>query len=203
MDSPTAIPFDRCGGLDARCGVDDVSGDETLTALRSRVQVDDDLAGVHADAHREGAGSRLTESLDNAQRRPHRALGVVLVRDGRAEDRHHGVSDELLHGAAERLDVTAQLLVVSAEVAMDVLRILELGGRGEAGEVAEQDADRLALPPAAARSGRERRAASGNRTAHPRDSPDRTTGTGQALRKSMARQMHGPGPEPRPRARGR
>ena len=32
------------------------------------------------------------------------AEGVVLVGDRDAEDRHHGVADELLHGAAVALD---------------------------------------------------------------------------------------------------
>ena len=43
------------------------------------------------------------------------ALRVVLVRDGRAEDRHHGVADELLDRAAEALELRAHARVVGLE----------------------------------------------------------------------------------------
>ena len=41
-------------------------------------------------------GVELVDRLEEAKASPDGALGVVLVRDRRAEDRHHGVADELL-----------------------------------------------------------------------------------------------------------
>ena len=49
------------------------------------------------------------------ERRPHRPLGVVLVRDRRAEERHHRVADELLDRSAETLELGAQMRVVRRE----------------------------------------------------------------------------------------
>ena len=43
---------------------------------------------------------QLLDRLDDAEGGPHRPLGVVLVSDGSAERGHHGIPDELLHGAA-------------------------------------------------------------------------------------------------------
>jgi hypothetical protein len=58
---------------------------------------------------------RLVELLDGVaggERSANGALGVVLVSDRRSEDGHHGVADELLHRAAEALDLEAQARVV-------------------------------------------------------------------------------------------
>ena len=49
------------------------------------------------------------------ERRAHGPLGIVLVRRRRAEERHHGVADELLDGAAVALELGADALVVRAE----------------------------------------------------------------------------------------
>ena len=74
-----------------------------------------------------------------------RALGVVLVRGRRAEERHHRVADELLDGAAVALELGADALVVRAEERLDVLGVELLGPLREADEVAEDDRDDLAL----------------------------------------------------------
>ena len=63
--------------------------------------LDDHLARLDADPHGELAVARL----DDLHRRPHGALGVVLVRDRDAEDREDGVAGELLDRAAVRVDV--------------------------------------------------------------------------------------------------
>ena len=76
---------------------------------------------------------------------PDGALRVVLVRDGRAEDGHHRVADELLDRAAEALELRAHARVVGLEKAPHVLGVHPLRARGEADEVAEEAGDDLAL----------------------------------------------------------
>jgi hypothetical protein len=51
------------------------------------------------------------------------ALGIVLVRHGSAEERHHGVADELLDGATEPLELGAQACMVGRQQRPDVLWI--------------------------------------------------------------------------------
>ena len=80
-----------------------------------------------------------------AEPRAHGPLGVVLVGDGRPEDRHHGIPDELLDRPAVELDLRPQARVVGADARPDVLGICGLRGGGEADEVAEEDGDDLAL----------------------------------------------------------
>ena len=86
-------------------------------------------AGV-VDAH---------DGLDEVERCPDGALGIVLARDRRAPDRHHGVPDELLDGPAVALDHRSGLREVATLERLDGLRIDRFGGRGEADEVGEQD----------------------------------------------------------------
>ena len=52
----------------------------------------------------------LVDRVEDPQPRAHGALRIVLVRHGRAEDRHHGVADELLDRAAEPLDLAGDAL---------------------------------------------------------------------------------------------
>ena len=59
----------------------------------------------------------------------------------RAEDRHHGITDELLHDSAEGLELVAHRPVVRGEDGAHVLRVELLGARREADEVDEDDAD--------------------------------------------------------------
>ena len=101
----------------------------------------------------------MSSSIASRIRRPARtrALGIVLVRDRRAEDRHHGVADELLDRAAEALDLAGDALVVRAERGADVLGVGPVGAGREADEVDEEHGDDLAL--LAARRRLERRAA--------------------------------------------
>ena len=87
---------DRRRGLQAGGGVHDVARDEALARGRIRVQLDERLTGVHADADVQAelgiplvrAGERLPDRECGADR----ALGIVLVRGGRAEHGHHGIA---------------------------------------------------------------------------------------------------------------
>ena len=76
------------------------------------------------------------------------------MRDRRAEQRHHGVADELLHRAAEALQLRAQALVVRSEQRADVLGIHPFRPRCEADEVCEQHRHDLALLPGGLGHGR-------------------------------------------------
>jgi hypothetical protein len=92
----------RCGRLQAGGGVDAVAGGGVLALLDPCVERDQRFAGRDADMDLQvSAGGKL---LPDRQRGPDGALGVVLVRDGRAEDRHHRVAHELRDRAAVPLE---------------------------------------------------------------------------------------------------
>ena len=107
---------DRCVRLEPRRRVDDVAGDHALALLRPRAERDERLPGVDADAELE-LGLLVEDPVADRERGAHRALGVVLVRDRRAEHGHHRVADELLDRAAEALELVAQPRVVRAGAA--------------------------------------------------------------------------------------
>ena len=88
---------------------------------------------------------QLLDGVAGGERGSHRALGVVLVGDGRAENGHDRIADELLHGAAEALDLRAQARVVRGEHRAHVLRVELLGPPCEAHEVGEEDRHDLAF----------------------------------------------------------
>ena len=69
----------------------------------------------------------LGGEVADRERRPDRALGVVLVRGRGSEERHDRVADELLDGAAMSFELGANALVVRAQESLDVLRIHRLG----------------------------------------------------------------------------
>ncbi len=85
------------------------------------------------------------ERVADRERRAHRTLRVVLVRDRSTEHGHDRVADELLHGAAEALELGADARVVGLEQPPHVLRVHPLRAGGEADEVAEEAGDDLAL----------------------------------------------------------
>ena len=70
---------------------------------------------------------------------------VVLVYGGNAKDADYGVADELLDGAAVRLDHLGGAGEVLAQNAVDVLRVGGLAHGGEGDQVAEEGGDDLAL----------------------------------------------------------
>ena len=112
------------------------------------MELDERLTGVHPDAQpqRRAAERRQRRRLvADPQRCADGPLGIVLVGPGDAEDTDHGVADELLDDPAVGLDLRPGDGEVARQHLFDVLGIGALGGRGEADEVAEQHADRLAL----------------------------------------------------------
>ena len=82
------------------------------------------------------------DRLGERERRADGALGVVLARDRRAPDGHHGVADELLDHPAVALDELAAALEVARQELADLLGVAVLGERREADEVGEQDETR-------------------------------------------------------------
>ena len=74
--------------LQPRGGVDHVAGDHRLAERGPRAERDDRLAGVDRDRGSAGRAALPVQPHDVAhdERRAHRALGVVAVRDRRAED---------------------------------------------------------------------------------------------------------------------
>jgi hypothetical protein len=83
--------------------------------------------------------------LPYLERSANRSLGIVLMADGRAEERHDCIADELLDRATEALELLLQPSVIRGENGCDVLGIHLLGLRGEADEIAEQRGDDLPL----------------------------------------------------------
>jgi hypothetical protein len=135
-----------------------VADDERVALARH------DLARVHADP---GLEAERGHGLHELGRGPHRPERVVLVGQGDAEDRHHGVADELLDRPAVPLEHLPGLLVVAAHRRPDGLWVEPLAHRGRPGQVAEEDGDGLShlpgLPERAPRSAR--------RSGNPLDSP--------------------------------
>ena len=149
---------DRRGGLQAGGGVDHVARGHPLALRRPGAERDQRLAGVDGDPQLELV-ALLRHPVPDGERRADRALGVVLVRGRSAEERHHRVADELLDGAAEALELLAQVRVVRGEQAADVLGIELLGAGGEADEIGEEHRHDLALLAHRRRRSLERRAA--------------------------------------------
>jgi hypothetical protein len=105
--------------------------DERLARVDADPKLDPLLAGPLADGKR---GADCT-------------LGIVLVCDRGAEQRHHRIADELLDRAAPALEHLSQVRVVRREEGAHVLGIHLFGARGEADQVGEEHGDDLALLP--------------------------------------------------------
>ena len=130
-------------------GVDHVARDQSLPLRHVGVQRDDRLAGVDGDAHlqvdvRRGR-AQLRHAVPDRQRRAHGPLRVVPVSDGRAEDPHHRVADELLDGSAAGLDLGSDALEVRRLDRPNVFGIEPFRTGGEADEIREEDRDDLPL----------------------------------------------------------
>ncbi len=96
----------------------------------------DDLARLDADARADVDAVSFTsldrdhaEAVADRHGRTHGALRVVLMSLREAEDRHHRVATELLHGPAAALDLRARELEEVAHDAPDDLRIQALAER--------------------------------------------------------------------------
>ena len=96
-------PVHRRGALQPRGGIDDVARHDPLALLGTRAESDDCLARVDPDPHLQRERwvfcVQLLDRLQDAKAGADGPLGVVLVRDGRSEDGHHRVPDELLDRA--------------------------------------------------------------------------------------------------------
>ena len=132
----------RRGALQARGRVDDVARGHALACFGLGVERHERLAGRDPDPQLE---LLLERELADRERCSDGALGIVLVRGRRSEERHHRIADELLDGAAVALELRADALVVGPQDRLDVLRIQRLSTCREADEVAEDDRDDLAL----------------------------------------------------------
>src|SRR5262249_43701084 len=113
---------------------------------------DDDLAGVEADPHREVEAMAALQLLGVApqlvsqvKRRPARALGVILVRDRRPEQRHDAVAGVLRDGSLEAVHAVGEEVEEAVHDAVPVLGVELLGELHLALHVGEQDRDLLAF----------------------------------------------------------
>ena len=125
--------------LQARGRVHQVAGDH---AFVFRAQGHRRFAGQGPGACRQAADAADADGwhrLDQVHGRSNGALGVVLVGDRRAPDRHHRVTDEFLDRAPVAFDDLARDLEVAREELAHVLRIAVLGRGREADQVREQD----------------------------------------------------------------
>jgi len=133
----------RRSGLQACGRVDDVTRRHAFARLGSSTERDERLARGDADTHLEV--TLLGERIPDRERSANRSLGIVLVCDGRAEDGHHRVANELLDRPTEALELRAQARVVGLQQPPYVLGVHALGAAREADEVAEEAGDNLAL----------------------------------------------------------
>ena len=109
-------------------------------------RADEHLTGVDADPQLDVVDRRLLGD-EPSQRRvhlqpgAHRPLGVVLVGDRGAEQRHDRVAEHLVDAPAEALDVGDQAFERGVDEPLHLLRVAELGERRETDHVGEQDGD--------------------------------------------------------------
>ena len=115
--------------------------------LRADV-ADDHGAGVDADAHREVqavlAFDLLRERFDlvqDLQRREDRPLRIILVRDGRAEEREESVAHEPGDRPLVALDRSGQDRERAVHQLPPIFRIQPLGEGGRSDDVTEQRGD--------------------------------------------------------------
>ena len=139
----------RRPGLEPRRGVDDIAVGGRLALVRTRVHVHHRLSGGDPDPDLQGgyvlSRCEAVHGLAHGVGGPHGALGIVLMGHRRAEERHHGVADELLDGTAVALELLARPPVVRVEHPANVLGVEPLRHAREADDVDEDDAHDLAL----------------------------------------------------------
>ncbi len=129
-------------------GVDRVAHHPELRAVADGAG--DDQAGVDADVHQQWGqvGTARRPRLERGvhlERGERGALGLVLVRDRRAEDRADGVADELLDVAVVLADDGRELGHRLLHDRVGFFGIELLGHRGEARHVGEQRGDAATL----------------------------------------------------------
>jgi hypothetical protein len=125
------------GLLQPRREVHGLAGDERRVGV-----LDHDLARLDPDP---GLQAEVSDGLAHRERRPRRALRVVLVRLRNAERSEHRVAGELLHDAAVEGHALRDHLEEAVDAPPDDLRV---GGRDEArrvDEIDEQHGGKLSL----------------------------------------------------------
>ncbi len=130
-----------CHGLEPAGRVDKIPRDH---ALVGRPQGDCRLAGEDAGARRDTWPEAL-DHVDQLERRPDGSLGVVLVGDRGAPDRHHSVPDELLDRPAVPSDHVGRDLEVAGEQVARLFGVAAVRERREPDEVGEENGDEAAL----------------------------------------------------------
>ena len=132
--------------LDARGRVHEVAGDHPVPFRPER---DRCLAGEHPGPRSQLGRTELLaeqrDSGDEVERRAHRTLGIVLLRDRGAPDRHDGIADELLDRAAIALDDLPRAVEISSEDLSCLLRVTVLRCGREPNEIGEQHRHQAAL----------------------------------------------------------
>ena len=123
--------------LKAGSGIDHVPGDHALVRCPDR---DGSLAGQDPRSSLD-PGAERTDRIDELEGGPHRSLCVILAGDRGTPDRHHGITDEFLHGAAVAADDVAGDVEIAGQDLADILGVLLFGERSEPDEVREQHRD--------------------------------------------------------------
>ena len=100
----------RRSRLEPRGRVDDVARGHPLSLARPGAEPYERLAGRDGDPELELL--LFDDPVADREGRADGALGVVLVRGGSAEQRHHGVADELLDRSAVAFELGAKLRLV-------------------------------------------------------------------------------------------
>ena len=147
VSGPTTMPPSGGELLQARGDVGRVA--ERVVAVVALVAVrEHDRPGVERDAHREvhavAAAQLLAVGGDRLLDREccaHRALGVVLVPDRRAEHGEQAVSEQLRDGAVEAAHLGRDQRDDLVEQELGALRADALADRGRADDVGEEDRD--------------------------------------------------------------
>ncbi len=113
---------------------------------------DHDQPGVDSHPHPElgsmgpaHVGGERLELLLDRQRRAERPVGVILVGDGRSEQRHDPVTEELIDGPLVTVDGAENDLERPIHDRVNFLGVHPLRHRGEARDVREHDGDALSL----------------------------------------------------------
>ena len=114
-------PVDRRGRLQARSCIDDVTRCDAFALLRAGVEADERLARGDGDANVQLEARVVRVHVRNrvadCKRGEHGARRVVLVGQGRAEDRYDRIADELLDRSAVVLDLLPHAGVVRESAA--------------------------------------------------------------------------------------
>ena len=131
--------------LETRRHVDGIAAHHQF-ATRRGLSARDDVARIDGDAQPhlrteplEDVGCERPETLVDRERRADTAFRVVLVRLRNAEDGEDSIPDELLHHAAEPLDLRPDELEELSLEHAHVLRVERRPERRRAREVGEED----------------------------------------------------------------